>query len=228
MVNDLERVVFVAVIHTDTESVENAREIVLETKPDVVAVELDRTRYKQLSEPAENMQEDIPPITQGDTIGNLMNQIALLEQSLGSITGAAAGTEMLAAIEVGREIGAKIALIDRPIEVTAQSLMHIPLDEIYKLMGTIPGAAKEVENELGVEKLMSMLKEDGAVGDLMISFKEEFPNISRVLIEERDEYIASALKSILDDVEGKVVAVLGAGHIDGVRKLLNKKLNEED
>ena len=32
--------------------------------------------------------------------------------------------------------------------------------------------------------------------------------------------IAKALSSILDDVEGQIVAVLGAGHIDGVTKAL--------
>jgi pheromone shutdown protein TraB len=223
--SEFERVVFVPVIHTDTESVKNASHVVAKTKPDVVAVELDRTRYQQLIE-NKNQAIENQGIPSGDTISNLMQQIALLEKDLGQMTGAMAGEEMLAAIKAGRKIGAKIALVDRPIEVTAQALAQVPLYELYKLTDMIPGATQEVADE-GAGNLFDMLKENANVESLMAEFKKEFPVLSSVLIEQRDSYIANAVRSILNDVRGKVVVVLGSGHIEGVSRILKDTLAKE-
>ncbi|MHA1638205.1 MAG: TraB domain-containing protein, partial [Candidatus Thorarchaeota archaeon] len=200
--------------------------IVLEIRPEVVAVELDKTRYHMLLDP-DPAQEEAASIPSGDVIQNMLNQISNLERNLGSMTGSVTGTEMLVAIEAGKGVGAKIALVDRPIEATAQAMMQIPLDEIYKFTGVIPGASDDLE-ENDAEEIMSMLKEDGAVEDLMENFRTEFPSLARVLIDERDEYIAKALKSIMGDVKGKIVAVLGAGHIDGVKATLNRLLDADE
>lgn len=221
MVGDSERIVFVSVIHTDVESVEEAGRVVRETKPDVVAVELDHDRYHQLMNPPE--EGDTGPPGSGDMAQDLMQQLAVLEKSLGDITGSGVGDEMLAAIEEGRAIGAKIALVDRPMIATVQAMAQVPVDEIYRLTGMLPDATKDIQNG-GASDLLSMLKEDGAVDDLMEQFRSEFPGLANVLIEQRDQYVAKALHFILNDVEGKIVAVLGAGHIQGVKAALEQLL----
>jgi pheromone shutdown protein TraB len=217
VVGESDRIVFVAVIHTDVESVEEARRVVRETKPDVVAVELDHDRYHQLMNP----HEDGVILPQGsvDMAQDLMQQLAMLERSLGNITGSDVGDEMLAAIEEGRAIGAKIALVDRPMTATVQAMMRVPVDEMFRLTSMLPDATKDIENG-GASDLLAMLKEDGAVEDLMKQFRKEFPILANVLIEQRDQYVAKALHYILNDVEGKIVAVLGAGHIQGVKAAL--------
>ena len=225
MGNNVDRVIFVPVIHTDTESVEAARKTVIDIEPDVVAVELDRTRYHQLSNPDPASAESTE-ILSGNAIQDLMLQIAKMEKDLGNLTGADVGNEMLAAIEAGRSIGARIALVDRPIEATAQALARIPLDEIYRLSGVIPGAVENLD-EGEADDIISLLKEDGAVDDLMDDFRTEFPTLARVLIDERDEFIARAIKSIMNDVDGKIVVVLGAGHIDGVTSTLKRMLDHD-
>jgi pheromone shutdown protein TraB len=218
---EIQRIVFVAVIHTDVESVKEARRVVRETKPDVVAVELDHDRYHQLMKPPEG-DEIIAPGS-GDMAQDLMQQLAILEKSLGNITGSDVGDEMLAAIEEGRTIGAKIALVDRPMTATVQAMMQVPVDEIYRLTSMLPDATKDIENG-GASDLLAMLREDGAVNDLMEQFRSEFPGLANVLIEQRDQYVAKALRHILNDVEGKIVAVLGAGHVQGVKLALEQIL----
>jgi pheromone shutdown protein TraB len=218
---EIQRIVFVAVIHTDVESVKEARRVVRETKPDVVAVELDHDRYHQLMKPPEG-DEIIAPGS-GDMAQDLMQQLAILEKSLGNITGSDVGDEMLAAIEEGRTIGAKIALVDRPMTATVQAMMQVPVDEIYRLTSMLPDATKDIENG-GASDLLAMLREDGAVNDLMEQFRSEFPGLANVLIEQRDQYVAKALRHILKDVEGKIVAVLGAGHVQGVKLALEQIL----
>lgn len=215
---EFERIIFVSVIHTDIESVEEARRIVREMKPEVVAVELDHERYHQLMNPPS--ETETSTTSTGDMAHDLMQQLALLEKSLGDITGSDVGDEMLAAIEEGRAIGAKIALVDRPMIATVQAMMKVSIDEIYKLTSMLPDATKDIENG-GAGDLLAMLKEDGAVEDLMEQFRTEFPGLASVLIEQRDQYVAKALHFILNDSKGSIVAVLGAGHIQGVRAALD-------
>ncbi|TFG31660.1 hypothetical protein EU528_05615 [Candidatus Thorarchaeota archaeon] len=219
-----ERIVFVAVIHTDLESVEEVRRVVRQVQPDVVAVELDHERYEHLSNPDAQGDLTTMPLT-GDTAQDLMQQLAAMEQALGAITGSNVGDEMMAAIEEGRAAGAKIALVDRPMKATVQAMMRVPLDELYNLTNMLPDATKDIE-EGGAFDLLEMLKQDGAIEDVLEQFRAEFPGLTRVLIEERDQYVANALHFILNDVEGQIVAVLGAGHIQGVKAALEKLLSD--
>ena len=58
------------------------------------------------------------------------------------------------------------------------------------------------------------------ISTFMEEFKEIAPSVADVLIHERDQYIA---KKILDESKkGKVVAVVGAGHLKGIQKHLKK------
>ncbi|MFW9805695.1 MAG: TraB domain-containing protein, partial [Candidatus Thorarchaeota archaeon] len=184
MVHDSERIVFVSVIHTDLESVEEARRVVRESRPEVVAVELDHDRYQQLMNPPK--EGEIASSDSGDMAQDLIQQLAILEKSLGNITGSDVGDEMLAAIEEGRAVGAKIALVDRPLSATVQALMQVPVDEMYRLTNMLPDATKDIEDG-GAGDLLAMLKEDGAVEDLMQQFQSEFPGLANVLIEQRDQ-----------------------------------------
>jgi pheromone shutdown protein TraB len=147
----------------------------------------------------------------------------MLEKSLGEITGSDVGDEMLAAIEEGQAVGAKIALVDRPMAETVRAMMKVPMDELYRLTNLLPDATKDIE-EGGAGDILAMLKEDGAVDDLMEQFKKEFPALTDVLIKQRDQYVAKALQFLLGDVEGKIVVVLGAGHIHGVKEALKRLL----
>ena len=223
--SQFERVVFVAVIHTDLDSVEEVRRVVREIRPTVVAVELDHERYEHLSNPDAHKEISTMPLT-GDTAQDLMQQLAIMEQALGGITGSNVGDEMMAAIEEGRAINAKIALVDRPMKATVQAMMRVPLDELYGLTNMLPDATKDIE-EGGAFDLLDMLKQDGAVDDILEQFRSEFPGLTKVLIEERDQFVANALHFILSDVQGKIVAVLGAGHIQGVKSVLQELLSED-
>lgn len=225
MNNEIDRVVFVSVIHTDTESVERAKKAVKEVQPDVVAVELDHQRYQQLINPDKTM-ENRELVSTGDAAQDLIQHMAILEKSLGELTGSNVGEEMLAAIEEGRKIGAKIALVDRPIQLTMQAITRVPLDEIYRLMGAVPDAQKDIQDG-DARDILGLLKEEGAVENLMKDFNSEYPGLADALIHQRDLYVANALRSIMKDVPGKILAVLGAGHIEGVRKALVDLLESE-
>ncbi|TFF68658.1 hypothetical protein EU520_00105 [Candidatus Thorarchaeota archaeon] len=225
MTSELDRIVFIPVVHTDAESVERVRRTIREREPEVVAVELDRQRYELLQRGGEPNEVVLPGHT-GDVVQDLFFQIARLEENLGNLTGSDAGAEMLAAIEEGREIGAKIALVDRPIHETMQAFMKVPLDEVYGFVHALPTAEEDAE-EQGVDALLAMLRDESQVEEIVSQFMEEFPHLADALIGQRDRYVANALKTILDDVEGLIVAVLGSGHMKGVKMSLKKMLQED-
>ncbi|MFO7835994.1 MAG: TraB domain-containing protein [Candidatus Thorarchaeota archaeon] len=221
MTTELDRIHFVAVIHVDQDSVDDARQIVKQVEPDVVAVELDKHRYNQLMQDDDAVQE--PPTNQMNAAEGFLNQIALLERSLGQLTGSGAGEEMKAAIEEGRKIDAKIALVDRPLGEIMNSLSKVPLDEIYRFASMVPDL-DNLQLKQGDFDLLSFLKEESTIPEMMEQFRTEFPELTEVLIDERDEYVAEALEFILRDVDGQVVVILGAGHIKGVKEKLAKIL----
>ncbi|MEM2142863.1 MAG: TraB domain-containing protein [Candidatus Thorarchaeota archaeon] len=218
--DDLQRVLFVGVIHTDSESVVKVRETVRLHRPDVVAVELDRYRLDQLLS-RDATQTAVSTGQSTDGVQTLLQQIAVLEDLIGNATGSQVGGEMLAAIEEGRKIGAKIALVDRPLHVTVQALDKVPLDEIYRLMEMIPSVTREISGGNVLEMTRDLTNEEN-LEKLLSEFRRQFPGLTNVLIDQRDDYVARAISRILEDVQGKVVVVIGAGHLAGVRAALER------
>ncbi|RPJ06710.1 MAG: TraB family protein [Spirochaetaceae bacterium] len=72
--------------------------------------------------------------------------------------------------------------------------------------------------KLSVEE-MEKLKEKSLMNSMMEELSGFLPKVKEVLIDERDRYIASKLFQTRGE---KIVAVLGAGHIEGVVKTLHK------
>ena len=74
---------------------------------------------------------------------------------------------------------------------------------------------EEIEEEM-VEKI----KEKDVMTQMMEEFGREVPSVKEVLIDERDIYIAN---KILAAPGKKIVAVVGAGHISGIKKYLGEE-----
>ncbi|MEW6069723.1 MAG: TraB/GumN family protein, partial [Candidatus Thermoplasmatota archaeon] len=51
-------------------------------------------------------------------------------------------------------------------------------------------------------------------------FGNEFPTVKRILIDERDQHMANALRNLCSKHK-KVLAVVGEGHTEGLKKLLS-------
>src|SRR5947209_18793926 len=51
-------------------------------------------------------------------------------------------------------------------------------------------------------------------------FRRRYPELSRLLIDVREEYMAVRVKNLLDGSVGVVVVVVGLGHLRGLAKRL--------
>jgi pheromone shutdown-related protein TraB len=224
-----ENILVVGTAHVSPESVKEVRDAIDAFRPDIVAVELDERRMKVLSDKAswENM-----PITRllkdrNAYVFIAQSFLSSYQRRLGEKFGAEPGSEMLEAIRAAERNHIQVLLADRDISITLKrAWKKMTLREKGRIVWTLMSLPfidyDEEAEELDLQELM---KED-ALTSMMNELRELAPNIAEVLLFERDTYIA---RRIADASHGKrVLAVVGAGHVKGVKQKIEKVLAKED
>ncbi len=192
--------------HISAKSIKEVEETISNTKPSCVAVELCPARFYALSSGRREKT--------GFRHGALIWLFSWLQKKLGEQTGILPGSEMLAAVKTGKKIGAKIVLIDKNIEDIILSLKKIPVKEKVKLFLSLflmPFAAKIKSTEITEDIIDDLLKE----------MKRHFPVLYKVLVHDRNIYMAKWARR-LEKEFGDVVIVVGLGHKKGIEKILLK------
>jgi len=210
-------IVIVGTAHVSEKSVQEVTQAIEDLHPDIVAVELCQGRYRALTGQEEEGEIQIKEILSGGKLYLLLVQwfLAYIQKKIGSDLGVKPGSEMIAAIEVAERTGARVALVDRDIAVTIQRFWSaMSLLEKAKLFASMIPAAFGRGDEIDIEKVT----EEDVVSAIIEEFREVSPGAAQVLIDERDAYIARNLIRL--GSEGRVVAVVGAGHRDGITKYL--------
>ena len=212
--------------HVATASVEAVKQNIEEWKPDIVAVELCKGRHDALTQKKRLDREGLlKVIKEGKAPMVLLQSLLAAEQrKLGLDEGQQPGAELLAAVEVANEAELRVELVDRDIQTTLRRAWNkMNFKEKFGLMWALL-AQEDPDEDLELEQ---MLADKDLLTSLMEELREVSPGAGSVLIDERDEFIARKISGIRS--EGKVLAVLGAGHLDGVSKLLEQKveLSEE-
>lgn len=205
--------------HIAKESERRITDFILSEKPDIVAVELDARRAAAIFKPPRKLRiSDIPKI---GLMGWLFAVIgSWLQRRLGESVGSVPGTDMRAAITAARHVKAKIALIDRPIHITLQRLSsEMSLWAKLKFFLYLFGGAFQSEHEVDLKKV----PEEKLIKKLTSELKQKFPELYRVLVTERDIFIANQIKLLkAENPKANILVILGAGHISGVKALLKK------
>ncbi|EKF85344.1 TraB/GumN family protein [Methanobacterium formicicum] len=204
--------------HVSEKSVEEVKNTIIECEPDIVAVELDAARYQNLLNEKNGVQEDkeikIREILKNNnfTMFLVSGFLSYFQKKIGEEVGVKPGSEMMAAAEAATEAGAKIALIDRDIQITLKrALNRMSFWEKAKFIYSI--IASFFSKDEAIEDIED-IKQGDALEEVMGYFQEMSPRAYEVLVAERDAYMAQRLL----DLEGNVVAVVGAGHKKGIQK----------
>lgn len=215
--------ILVGTAHISKKSAEFVDEIIKKEKPDIVAVELCKSRYETLMNEKKWQNTKITKIIrEGKTYLFMINLIlSILQRKIGAGVKMAPGAEMLAAIKSAEKQKAKIALVDRDIQITLKRAWAKArfMEKIELVSEIIEGLMlKEKVDEKAIEEI----KEKDIIANMMEDLGKKMPRAKEVLLDERDVYIANKILAL----EGKkIVAVIGAGHIEGVKKHLKEKLN---
>ena len=93
---------------------------------------------------------------------------------------------------------------------------NMGIKEKMKLMFSLfLGFFEEAEDE--EEDIIEKLQDKDIVNELLNELAKEIPSVKETLIDERDRYIAS---KIIESEGKKIVAVVGRGHMDGIKRAL--------
>ena len=214
------KITLVGTAHVSKESVEEVKNTITELKPDCVAVELDEKRADSIKNPSRYSQLDLVKVLKRKEgfllLANLI--LASFQRRMGLNAGVKPGDEMIAAMKAAEESGTRCTLVDRPIQITLKRAWD--KNSFWgkcKLLGMLISSAfgKEEVEPAEIEKL----KERNEMDSMMNELSEYMPVIKTVLIDERDQYLAS---KIWESEGNNIVAILGAGHLPGVQAYLEK------
>jgi pheromone shutdown-related protein TraB len=215
----------VGTAHVSAESVERVEAAIEEHRPDVVAVELDESRYRQLKG---DTPADIDPrdLLSGGAVFQLLAYwlLSYVQARLGEKFGVDPGADMRAAVEAAESRGIDVALVDRDIQVTIRRFWRrMTLWQKLKLLGSLVASMLGFGPDLEEGGLEDFDVEDLTDTDVVTAMLEEFrrfsPGGAEALIDERDAFIAHKLVD-LREAGLHVVAVVGAGHREGIERYL--------
>jgi len=210
--------IIVGTAHISRHSADLVREVIEKEKPDVVCVELDEKRLKALSEKNRWENLDLRQIIKNKQLSTLMVNLVLssYQKKLGEKLGVTPGTELLEAVKTANENNIPVELCDREVRVTLRRAWHsMNLWQKSKfLSGGLAGIFEK--QELTEEKLAELRSKD-VLSEMMDEIGKAMPVLKKVIIDERDQYIAQKMKYSKGE---KVVSVVGAGHVKGIVKYL--------
>lgn len=213
-------ILLVGTAHVSRTSAELVKRVIAEERPDTVCIELDEQRYDAIRQGNKWKDTDIFKIIRDKkTTLMLINlAVASFQKRIAKQFGIEPGQEMIQAIQSAEEIGARLVLADRNIQVTFSRIWgSVGFWGKAKLMAqmlwSIVSSEEITEDELENMKTRDML-------DAMLEeFTEQAPRLKKPLIDERDQYLAQKIK---EAPGSKIVAVLGAAHVPGIAREIHR------
>ena len=212
-------VTLVGTAHVSKLSVEMVEEKIGTGDYDCIAVELCAPRLENITNQAWWKNLDIYQVFKKKKAGLLLINLALTayQKRLAERIGVEAGKEMIRAVELAREKGIRLEVIDRNISTTLHRLVtEVSFWQKFKIVGGLI-AGVFVGEEISEEQVED-LKRGDMLHAVVSEFGEELPEIKRVLIDERDEYMVGRLSQISEDYHApkKILTLVGAGHLIGM------------
>ncbi|KAL3852156.1 hypothetical protein ACJMK2_015834 [Sinanodonta woodiana] len=225
------RVYIVGTAHFSLESQEDVAKTIKATQPNVVVVELCHSRInilqldeRTLLEEAKNINlEKIQrSVKQDGFVQGLMNILFLsLTAHLTKELGMAPGGEFRRAVQEARLVpNCRVHLGDRPIHITFKRFLHsLSFFKKLKLVWHLITSKDPISKE-DVEKC----KQKDLLKEMLTEMTGEYPDLTRVFVEERDIFLANSLKFAAQPIHlptGRlmptvVVGVVGIGHVPGI------------
>ena len=200
--------------HVSLISANEVKQAIESIKPDSVCIELDSDRYESFKNPNKWLNTDIFEVIKTNKAGFMMANLLLssYQKRIAKKLDIKAGQEMIQAVQSANEIDAEIVLVDRSIQTTFTRIYR--KNSFFNKMKLIATLFSMIFDDSTVnEEEIENLKKSEVLENALNEISKEFPDLAKVLINERDEVLAYKIKN----APGKtIVAVLGAAHVPGV------------
>ena len=223
IVFDEKKILLVGTAHISQSSVDEVNKVIEQEQPDTVCIELCASRHQAMVDKDQWKNTDIfKVVREGKSFLLLSNLImTAFQKRLGSQLGVKPGAEMLAAIQASERINAELQLVDRDVKITLQRTWRgMPFWGRMKVFSQLL-ASLFIREEISKEEI-EKLKESDALSEAMQMLADQSPDMKRILIDERDQFMAEKIRQ----APGKrIVAVVGAGHVKGLSLELEREHN---
>jgi pheromone shutdown-related protein TraB len=211
----------VGTAHISERSVQEVKDVIERVRPDTVCVELCKTRFDALTDEERWRRLDIFQVIRQQKVLFLLSNLALsaYQKRLGDKLGVRPGAELLAGVDCAREVGAELVLADRDIQATLKrTWRNLGFMDKVKVLGAL--SESFLSREEISEETLEQMKERDHLTEIMKEFARVMPKVQAPLIDERDRFLMSSI----EDAPGqKVVAVVGAGHVEGMTRYFGQK-----
>lgn len=234
-ITTMKKIIIVPTSHIAEQSIKKIKEVIEKEKPDCVAVELDPPRYEALKSgekvSSADMLKNMGPFT-----FLVFYLLRYLQNKIGGMVGIVPGSDMLTGVEEARKNDIDVAFIDTDIRMTAYKFRtEIPFKEKLGMIKYIFQAGffiyfgkylgkffRSKDENLSVD-LRNVPQKD-IIKKAMDIFKDKFPVLYRILLEDRNRDMAGNIVRLIQRYE-KVVVIIGAGHEEGLKEELSKRMN---
>ena len=220
---DDKQVILVGTAHVSRESAQQVRQLIQEENPDTVCVELCQSRYQSIRQKERWQETDIVKIIKEKKSFLLLSNLLLasFQKRIAKKLDIKPGQEMITAVETAEEMDAEIHLADRDIRTTlSRTWRAMGLWSKIKLLFQLMLSLGEVD-EIKEEDIEKMKNED-VLETLLAEVGKSLPVLKDILIDERDQYLAKKIRTAPGQ---KIVAVVGAGHVPGIKKYWNTDID---
>ena len=224
-------IILIGTAHVSRESIEEVSRVIREERPDLVCVELDQGRYSAM-EGKDNWERlNISKVFKEGKgfllIANLV--LSCFQRRMGDELGVKPGEEMKTAVLTAEELGIPCRFCDREVQITLRrAWARCGLWNKCKLLSSLIAGAFSTEklSEAEIENLKKASELDG----MMAEMAKYLPPVKSTLIDERDRYLAAKIwqsvssGEIVQNSSGglRAAAVVGAGHLQGIKLQLEK------
>ncbi len=227
---DSGQVTLLGTAHVSQASADKVEELLNSGEYDAVAVELCPSRYQAVTNPEAMAQMDLFKVLKEGKASMVAANLALgaYQQRLAEQFGIEPGAEQRAAIDYANEHDSPVLLIDREIGVTLKRVAaNVPW---WQRLGLFSGLVVSLlSKEEVTEEEIEQLKKGDILETTFAEFAEDRQDLYLPLIDERDRYMAARLlQESQREGYNNILAVVGAGHMQGIGRYLQQGIDAPD
>ena len=226
--SSMKNIKIIGTSHISKQSIEEIRKSIEEDHPDIVAVELDLQRAAALMQ-KQKRNAGLSELMEVGLRGFLFVKIGqYVQEKLGRIVGVSPGSEMKTAIELANKNNIEIAYIDQPIRITLKNFSRgLRWREKGRFVADLFKGLifpKKQAREMGLSSFdLSKVPQQEVITKMINQLRKRYPSIYKTLIEDRNRYMVKKLvRLVKDNPDKKILTIVGAGHKEGMEKLLLK------
>lgn len=215
--------------HISKDSVIDVEEGIKIFKPDIVCVELCKSRYESILNQDKWKNLDIVKVIKEKKLALLASNLILssFQKKIGLEVGIKPGSEMMKALEIAKEKNIKLHFIDREIRTTLlRAWRNISFfDKIWLINYLISSL---LISEKITQEEIEKLKQKDVLEDLFENIPSRYKSIKQIIVEERDQYMVESIRQVIEQNHKKnvikIFSVVGAGHLKGISEYLKRNI----